>query len=161
MKPGRMVWRIEIINREDVVDAVGDSVRDDIADLGITGIDQVRFIRLYALDGVLSPEEIELIGDQLLADPVTQDFHCTRDASLAVLSGQWGIEVWYRSGVTDAVGETTLKGVDDLGIHGVVEASTGRGYVITGSIEEAQVKLICRRLLANDIIEEYRYYTSD
>ena len=156
-----MIWRIEIINREDVVDAVGDSVRDDIADLGITGIDQVRFVRLYALDGVLSAEEIELIGDQLLADPVTQDFHCTRDAPLTVLPGQWGIEVRYRTGVTDAVGETTLKGVNDLGIHGVVEASTGRGYVITGSIDEVQVELICRRLLANDVIEEYRYYTSD
>ena len=81
------------------------------------------------------------------------------DAPLTLDSGQWGIEVWFRTGVTDNVGETTLKAVKDLGIQGITGAFTGRGYVIDGRLDEAQVETICRRLLANDIIEDYRYYT--
>lgn len=153
-----MTWRIGIVNKEGVVDPLGDGIRQDIADLGISGVDRVRFIRLYELDGTLSEEEAERVAHELLVDPVTQEYRCTRNTTVEALPSQWGVEVWYRPGVTDAVGETALKGIRDLGIHGVTAASTGRAYVIAGSLSEEEMKIICRRLLANDIIEEYRYY---
>ena len=68
------------------------------------------------------------------------------------------MEGWIRPGVTDAVGDTTMKGVRDLGISGITAAETGRGYIISGRITKEQVDMICRRLLANDDIERYQYY---
>ncbi len=153
-----MTWRVEIVNRTDVVDAVGDGIKEDISDLGITGIEQVRFIRMYTLEGDLSVQDAERTAVELLADPVTQDFHRSSHEPLSLEPGQWGIEVWFRTGVTDNAGETTLKAVKDLGIQGITDAFTGRGYVIDGRLDEAQIDIICRRLLANDIIESYTYY---
>lgn len=152
------LWRIEIINRDDVVDAVGDGLRDDVTDLGIQSVEQARYVRLYALHGDLSDQEVDTVAAQLLADPVTQDYRCRRHDALEVESGQWGVEVWLRPGVTDAVGETTMKGVRDLGISGITAAETGRGYILTGPISASEMEMICRRLLANDVIERYQYY---
>jgi phosphoribosylformylglycinamidine (FGAM) synthase PurS component len=153
-------WRIEIINRDHVVDAVGDGLCDDIADLGIQGVEQVRYVRLYVLHGQLSQEDANTVATQLLADPVTQDYRCHPEGALDSTVGQWGVEVWFRPGVTDAVGETTIKGVRDLGILGIIAAETGRGYIISGQVTREQMDIICRRLLANDVIERYQYYTS-
>lgn len=159
MTSEEQVWRIEILNRPGMVDAVGDGVRGDIADLGIAGVTGVRFIRLYMLQGALTASEAELAAARLLADPVTQDYRLAPDGRLVVGDGQWGVEVWFQPGVTDAVGETTLKGVRDLGIAGIARAATGRGYILTGQLSSDMVGAICRRLLANDVIERYQYYT--
>ena len=152
-------WRIEIWNRTGVVDAVGIGLCGDIADLGVTGVEKAEFIRLYQFLGVLTASEAERIADQLLTDPITQTFHLLSRGQLAVGPGQWGVEVWFRPGVTDAVGETTLKGSRDLGVSGIASVSTGRAYLITGTLFPESVELICRRLLANDVIERYSYYT--
>ena len=158
MTSGQQTWRIEIINRDDVVDAIGDGLCDDITDLGIRGIEKARYVRLYALQGDLSEQEVDTVAAQLLADPVTQNYLYHQDGSLDAEAGQWRVEVWFRPGVTDAVGDTTMKGVRDLGISGITAAETGRGYIISGRITKEQVDMICRRLLANDVIERYQYY---
>ncbi len=150
--------RISVVNREDVVDAVGEELRGDILDLGIDGVDRVRYVRLYALHGVLSDDQVGRITTDLLTDPVTQEYLRTDSDTLPVDSGEWGVEVWYRPGVTDAVGETTLKGGRDLGITGIESVDTGRGYILTGTLARRQVDTICRRLLANDVIENYTCY---
>lgn len=154
-----MVWRIEIYNKAGMVDAVGDGIRSDIADLGISGVERVCFIRLYELTGELTAEDVDRIAAQLLVDPVTQTYRCGQAVRIPLQPGQWGIEVRFRPGVTDAVGETTLKGIKDLGIQNITAASTGRAYVVEGRVAEQDIATVCRRLLANEIIEECRYYT--
>ena len=153
-----MAWRIEIINQPHVVDAVGDGIRVDISDLGISTVDSVQYLRLYELKGDLSEAEAKRIATELLADPVTQSYRCSVNGSVELEDGQWGVKVWFRSGVTDNTGETALKAVKDLGIKGIAAAATGRGYILGGHLSEQSVERICRRLLANDIIEEYSFY---
>ena len=151
-------WRIAVVNREDVVDAVGEGLRGDIMDLGINGIERVRYVRLYALHGAISDSQAQQITTGLLTDPISQDHLETDTRPLPVKTGEWGVEVWFRAGVTDAVGETTLKGSRDLGIDGIESVDTGRGYMLSGSLSGPQVDTICRRLLANDVIERYTCY---
>ncbi len=146
-------WRIAVANRKNVRDAVGDGLRGDMLDLGINGIERVRSVRLYALHGELSPAELDRIIADLLVDAVMQEHLKIDDAGLPVASGQWGVEVWFRRGVTDAVGETTLKASRDLGVTGIESVDTGRGYILAGQISRSQTDTICRRLLANDVIE--------
>lgn len=150
--------RIAVVNRKDVVDAVGEGLRGDILDLGIAGIEGVRHVRLYALHGALSATELDRITTGLLTDPVTQEHLEIADAGLPVAPGEWGVEVWFRPGVTDAVGETALKGSRDLGVAGIESVDTGRGYILAGPLIRSQVDTICRRLLANDVIERYVCY---
>lgn len=154
-----MAWRIEIFNQPLVVDAVGDGIRGDISDLGISAVDSVRYLRLYKLKGNLTEAEANRIASELLADPVTQTYRCSDGGAVELKDGQWGVEVWFKSGVTDNTGETALKAVKDLGITGIAAAATGRGYILDGDLNEQSVERICRRLLANDIIEEYSFYS--
>lgn len=149
---------IAVVIRKDVVDAVGEGLRGDILDLGIGGVERVRFVRLYALHGALSATDLDRITAGLLADPVTQEHLEIIDAGLPVAPGEWGVEVWLRPGVTDAVGETALKGSRDLGVEGIESVDTGRGYILAGPLVRTQVDAICRRLLANDVIERYACY---
>ena len=159
MASEEQTWRIEIWNRSGIVDAVGIGLCGDIVDLGVTGVEKAEFIRLYQFLGGLTAAEAERIAGQLLTDPITQAFRLLSTGQLAVGPGQWGIEVWLRPGVTDAVGETTLKGSRDLGVSDIASVITGRGYLLTGALTPESVELICRRLLANDVIERYSYYT--
>ncbi len=151
-------WRIAVVNKADVVDAVGEGLRGDILDLGINGIERVRHVRLYALRGALSGDELDRITTGLLADPVTQDHLEMAAEGLPAAPGEWGVEVWFRRGVTDAVGETALKGSRDLGVAGIESVETGRGYILAGQLVRSQIDTICRRLLANDVIERYACY---
>jgi len=151
-------WRISVLNNKDVVDAVGEGLREDIRDLGVDGVEGVKHIRLYALHGMLSDVEVDQITNLLLTDPVSQNYLKTDALALPVKAGEWGVEVWLRTGVTDAVGETTLKGCRDLAIAGIESVETGRGYILSGSVGRSQIDTICRRLLANDVIERYTCY---
>ena len=40
----------------------------------------------------------------------------------------------------------------------IESVDTGRGYILAGTLIRPQVDTICRRLLANDVIERYACY---
>ena len=67
--------RIEVRLKSHLPDARGQGLVKDIRDLGITTISDVRVVDIYWLDAELSPETLELIGQRLLADQVTQTFN--------------------------------------------------------------------------------------
>jgi len=69
---------------------------------------------------------------------------------------KWEVEVWYKPGVTDAVGDSVKKGVSDLGISGVTSVKTGQVYIIEGKLDKKQVDKICSGLLANGIVQFYK-----
>ncbi|MFH1824814.1 MAG: phosphoribosylformylglycinamidine synthase subunit PurS [Candidatus Firestonebacteria bacterium] len=69
---------------------------------------------------------------------------------------KWEIEVWYKTGVTDAVGDSVKKGISDLGITGVKEVKTGQVYIIKGKISKKEIEKICSGLLANSIVQYYK-----
>ena len=41
------VRRIEVATREDLLDGAAEAVKSDIADLGVTGVGSVRFVRVF------------------------------------------------------------------------------------------------------------------
>jgi len=69
---------------------------------------------------------------------------------------RWEIEVWYKSGVTDAVGDSVMKGIKDLGISGASSVKTGQVYIIEGKLEKKRIEKICSGLLANGIVQFYK-----
>jgi len=68
----------------------------------------------------------------------------------------WSIEVWYKPEVTDPLEESVRKGVADLDIQGLEQVRTGQKYLMEGSLTKEQVERICRELLANPVIQEYK-----
>ena len=68
------MFRIEVSVKAGFSDPEGDKLRKDIRDIGITAVKQARVSDVYLLEGELNEAEVEKIGQELLADPVVEDF---------------------------------------------------------------------------------------
>ena len=72
------------------------------------------------------------------------------------------IYVTLKPGVLDAQGDTVKSALETLGFRGVGDVRIGKFLVIRldGHVREqaaAQVEEMCRRLLANPVIEDYSF----
>jgi len=155
-----MQYKIEVGYKPTATDAMGEGIKKDIEDLGISGVDRVKTMQLYMIDGDLSESDVKSVCENLLTDRITQLYAYKGSLVEQDDAGGWVVEVTYKHGVTDPVGDSTVKGIGDMGISGVSSAKTGQKYVMKGSLSEDDVDNICRRLLANDVIQNYRYETA-
>lgn len=147
-------WKVEVFYKPDVPDTIGQGIVEDIADLGISGIESVRVAAVYWIEGTLQAETIDRICSELLADPITQVYSFGNNPDH---SSSWTIEVQFKPGVTDAVGDSAVKGINDLGITNVTSVKTGHKYWLTGSLTTEIVDTIAQQLLMNDVIQTYLY----
>ena len=109
---------------------------------------------VYWIEGSLDTQSIDRIGAELLADPITQTYTCATQNDTAK---GWTLEVQFKPGVTDAVGDSTVKGINDLGITGVTTVRTGHKYWLTGDLNVEVIETIAQRLLMNDVIQTFTY----
>jgi phosphoribosylformylglycinamidine (FGAM) synthase PurS component len=147
-------WKVEVYYKPEVPDTVGQGILEDITDLGINGIDSVRTATVYWIEGSLDAETIDCIGTELLADPITQAYTFGTENDTET---DWTLEVQFKPGVTDAVGDSTVKGIKDLGIAGVTTVRTGHKYWFTGALNAEVLKTIAQRLLMNEVIQTFSY----
>ncbi len=157
MKKMLMQWKVEVGYKPTATDAMGEGIKKDIEDLGISGVNRVKTMQLYMIAGDLSESDVKSICENLLTDRITQLYAYKSSLVEQDDAGAWVAEVTYKHGVTDPVGDSTVKGIGDLGIGGVSSAKTGQKYVIKGSLSEDDIEVICKRLLANDVIQNYSY----
>jgi len=148
-----MFWKIEVIDKPGIFDAVGVGVKKDVLDLGIDSVKDVRFVQVYKIEGSISPQEVEKICAQLLADKVSQDYRITAGRKQSAAGNVHIVEVAHNPGVMDPVEDSTLKGIRDLGIGGVTSVKTARKYLLTGKLTEKQLKTISEKLLYNKLIQ--------
>ncbi len=147
-------WKVEVSYKPDVPDAIGLGILQDVLDLGINGVESVRTAAIYWIEGMLDEIAIHRIGNELLADPITQQYSINQ---VQTSEKQWTIEVQYKPGVTDAVGDSTVKGIKDLGISEVSSVRTGKKFCIAGELNTAKIENISKRLLMNDVIQSYSF----
>ena len=145
--------RVEVYLKEQLPDAKGQGLVRDIHDLGITNVSDVRVLDVYWLDAKLKPDELELICESLLADPVTQEYRFDSDTHIKSETGLYSVEVAYNAGVADPVEDTAMKAVLDLGIESVRAVKTAKLYLIRGQLDKNQLEIISSRLLVNPIIQ--------
>lgn len=147
-------WKVEVYYKPEVPDTVAQGILEDITDLDIHGVDSVRTATVYWIEGSLNAETIDRIGIELLADPITQDYAL---GTANDTDTDWTLEVQFKPGVTDAVGDSTVKGITDLGIAGVTTVRTGNKYWFTGNLNVEVLETIAQRLLMNEVIQTFSY----
>jgi phosphoribosylformylglycinamidine (FGAM) synthase PurS component len=152
-----MEWKIEVGYKQSATDSAGEGIKKDIEDLGISGVEYAKTMQLYMLSGDITESGVENISKNLLTDSVTQYYEYKGSEHHKDDMGAWMIDVTYKHGVTDTVGDTTVKGINDLGISGVTSAKTGKRFIIKGNLNEDDIATISKRLLANDVIQNYTY----
>ena len=151
-----MIWRVEIKEKESVFDALGESTARDIADLRITSVSQVQVIQIYTIDGTISENQIRLICERLLVDPITQEYsYTTLDHYLppAHRNGTAVVEIAYNPGVMDPVEESTIKAIKDLDIPEVRSVRTSRKYLLHGLVSDGELRQITDKVLFNKLIQ--------
>ena len=148
-----MQYKIEVVDKPGIFDAVGQGVEKDIFDLGIGGVKEVRFIQVYLVTGNLTEGEAVSICEELLTDKVAQDYKIASDSLAIPKTNKYIVEIAYNPGVMDPVEESVLKGIRDLGISDVESVKTAKKYILYGKLSPLQLKTISEKLLYNKLIQ--------
>ena len=147
-----MLWRVEVREKAGFYDAVGESVKKDIRDLGYGNrVREVRFVFVYLIEGELNETEIRAISEELLIDPITQEY--SLKGNLPGEKEYKSVEVAYNPGVMDPVEDSAKKAIRDLGIKGVKEIKTAKKYLIKGRLSEKDIRSIAEKILYNKVIQ--------
>ncbi|PIP67553.1 MAG: phosphoribosylformylglycinamidine synthase subunit PurL [Candidatus Omnitrophica bacterium CG22_combo_CG10-13_8_21_14_all_43_16] len=147
-----MEFKIEIKNKKGVFDPLGNGIKKNIKDLGISGVKKVNVSQVFIISGDISEADAKRIAEELLADPVTEEYSIGSGLR-AKGKGQRVVEIAYNPGVMDPVEESARKAIKDMGIYGVKFLRTERKYHIEGKITENDFKNICEKLLYNKVIQ--------
>jgi phosphoribosylformylglycinamidine synthase len=159
-----MIYRIEISTQPAFPDARGELLRQQANALGIEGVQAVKVSDLYFLQGDLDKAAVAQIAHTLLCDPVVEEAYWFSledkpdkpdSFQKPVRFDAWQIEVTLLPGVTDSVAESLMEGAHMIGLIGLAQAATGRRYTLTGHLDEAAVRRLATRLLANEVIQTF------
>ncbi len=146
-------WRFEVFSRPDAVDVHGNSVLEDIKELGIKAVEAVQSAKVFLIDADFDQAFAKKVASELLTDPVCEEYYMGRSKAPAGLAKATLIEVHLKSGVTDPVAESVTAAIADMGMP-VRHVRTARKYLVLGEITEKQAELISKKILANDCIED-------
>ena len=139
---------IAVAHKHGVLDPVGHGLKKDIAELKLARVKNVQSAQLYRLEGALSSSDRERITRDLLCDPIIQECQTKLpDKSMVV-------DVWYKPGVTDVIGDSVLKGIRDLDIQTVQGVRTGMRYAFEGVTRKEVAEKIALALLINPLVHE-------
>ncbi len=124
--------------------------------LGIAALEACHIVRLFFLRGALTPEAVERLTNDLLHDPVTEEFHIS-EGNQAAQAAQMGhtIEVSLLPGVTDPVAENLLRAAHLLGIRELEQAASGQAYLLSGRLSAADLQRLAVELFSNPVIQRY------
>ncbi|MDD5427802.1 MAG: phosphoribosylformylglycinamidine synthase subunit PurL [Candidatus Omnitrophica bacterium] len=147
-----MLWRVEVREKENFTDTLGESVKKDISDLGFKNkVKDVKAVQVYLIDGDLDEAEIKKVCERLLIDPVTQEY--SYGGNVFDEKNKKVVEVAYNPGVMDPVEESAKKAIKDLGIKGVRSVKTAKKYIISGNLSDKDVHSIAENILYNKVIQ--------
>jgi phosphoribosylformylglycinamidine synthase len=72
---------------------------------------------------------------------------------------RYEVFVTYKKGIFDPPGATAERALTNLGYEGVESVRIGKYIQIEADADEATVREMCDKLLANPVIEDYRIET--
>ena len=155
-----MVSRLEIRLKKELTDAEGAGIRRKAGEYFGLEVDGIRVIRVLTIDADLSPDQLVEIRNEIFTNPVTEE------SSYAPIAADfdWLIWIGFRPGVRDTAGSTAAEAIEDvLGIKFKADQAvyTSRLYEIKGKLQEQEIHKMASNLLANDIIQQWKIYSSD
>jgi phosphoribosylformylglycinamidine synthase len=157
------LWEVDILPSKGHVDSTARSIALEAAELGLGKNLSIATARGFLIQGDLSESDVQRIARELLADLVVETPVVAKvgDARLVespkAESGKPNragklVHVLPKPGVTDAVAESTKAAIGDFGFKADAVV-TLRKYWLSG-IDDAQLKTLTTKLLANDSIEQ-------
>jgi len=153
-----MVSRLEIRLKKGLMDAEGANVKRKAEDYFGFEVERIDVIKVLTIDAELEPHQLERVRSEIFTNPVTEE------SSFSPLAGDfdWLIWIGFRPGVRDTAGSTAVEAIEDLfkTPFKTGEATyTSKIYEIKGTLSEDQVQKTANKILANDIIQQWKIYS--
>ncbi|MHC4703457.1 MAG: phosphoribosylformylglycinamidine synthase subunit PurS, partial [Planctomycetota bacterium] len=101
-------WRFEVFSRSGFSDVHGQSVLEDIKELGIDSVQAVQSAKVFLIEADFDEDFAGRAARELLTDPVCEEYYIGRSGAPAGLARATLIEVHLKSGVTDPVAESVM-----------------------------------------------------
>ena len=146
-------WRFEVFNRPGTADVHGDSVLEDIKELGISEVQAIQSAKVFLIEADFGKDFAQRVCRELLSDHVCEEYYIGTSKAPAGLAKATLIEVHLKSGVTDPVAESVMAAIADMG-QAAEHVRTARKYILLGDINDSQTNTIAKKILANDCIED-------
>ncbi len=146
-----MLWQIDVALKPERSDPEGQAVKHEAEGIGVTGIDDVRHVRVFVIEADLERDNIDRIASGLLADPVVDQYAI--GGPVLDEDGTQIVQVVRKPGVMDPVEASMRKGIADMGLA-VDAVRTARKYYLYGSLSADDAEQVGEKVLANDIIEQ-------
>jgi len=146
-------WRFEVYSLSGFSDVHGQSVLEEIKELGISLVQAVQSAKVFLIEADFDEDFAKRLARELLADPVCEEYYIGRSGPPAGLAKVTLIEVHLKSGVTDPVAESVMAAVADMGVK-AEHVRTARKYVLLGEIRQEQIETIAKKIISNDCIED-------
>ncbi len=154
--PDSTLWQIEIATSSLQSDRLANEIAGDAADLRLADHLEIRCIRGFLIQGVLTRDHVDQLASSLLAEPVVEEYRIAKAGDKALAEPPNGkpilIHVIPKPGVTDPEAETALREMKSLGHH-VDAVRTFRKYWIQ-QLPDDQLGALTSKLLSNDSIEQ-------
>lgn len=151
-----MLWEVEILPIGSEKDYEGQRILASARSQGISGLDAVKSAKTFLIQGDLTRSDATRAAEQLLVDPVTEQFHIhelpAAESQISNLKSRILLNVLLHPGVTDSVAENAAKALTRLDLS-VTNVATCRRYWLTGDLGAAKLTQLSKKVLANDAIE--------
>ncbi|MFH1232170.1 MAG: phosphoribosylformylglycinamidine synthase subunit PurL, partial [Planctomycetota bacterium] len=142
----------EVVLKSGLPDPIGASVKQDIIEFGVTGIDDVRFASIYVLDGELVEGDVDIISREILSDKTVQKYSINKPLEIFKNDKHQVVTVFLKPGVMDPVESSLLKAINDFGFR-INSVRTGRKYYLNGNISQKDIPRLSSKIFANNVIE--------
>jgi len=155
-----MAVRIEVMFRQGVRDAHGESIKAMLErDTGVE-LESVRTAGMYTIDKDLSGDELEKCRQVIFTDPLNQESSLGSPVSTDL---DWAIEIGFLPGVTDNAGNTARSAIEDLlkkRFDPGENVYSSTLYLLKGDISRDEAEDIASRL-HNPLIERSHVKSRD
>jgi phosphoribosylformylglycinamidine synthase len=150
-----MAHRIEVALKQDLRDARGERIKNEIEHFLQLQITDVRSIDVYTVDAELTEHELAAVASGPCSDPVVQNWSIDKPLADGF---DYAIEVGFRPGVTDNTGRTAREAVEYL--TGQKFTATENvyysvQYLLSGRLSHEKSEKIATGLLCNTLIQRY------
>ncbi|MBL9086348.1 MAG: phosphoribosylformylglycinamidine synthase subunit PurL [Planctomycetia bacterium] len=152
------VLRIEVALKPDQIDPAGREAHAELLAAGLTGVTDVRVVRVYFLEGALAAADGKRAAVEVLADPVMDRFVVGRTLEGAPAGTARAVTVTRKAGVTDPEAESAATILRSLGLA-VGRVKAARTFWVVGAPAAkagAPDPLLeaARDALGNEVIED-------
>ncbi|MBI4679592.1 MAG: phosphoribosylformylglycinamidine synthase subunit PurS [Elusimicrobia bacterium] len=148
-------YLVEVRLRAEFADAAGLAALAQLQHAGFAAARSVRVSSLYAVCGLLNQSHVQQAAKELLSDGVTQEFKLLSGAPVLDGMNHWRVEVWLKSTMTDAVGESVRRAMAELGLPEPERVRCGTAYRVLGRTTRNVLERAVRRTLVNPVIQTF------